>query len=108
MDREQEAPIIMTVPMCRAVAVLGLLSILAGCSSGKVPWVNPELPRERAADDYAECRRYADDQVDPTHGAADANRSDTVVSRGDRDEDKRRRAVYLRACMEGKGYKPAR
>lgn len=98
----------MTLHFQRPAAALLLLSVLAGCSSGKVPWVNSSLPRERAADDYAECRRYADDQIDPTHGAAEANRSDTVVSRGDRDEDKRRRSVYLRACMESKGYKPSR
>ncbi len=93
--------------MIRILAVL-LLTALAACSSGKVPWVNANLPRDQADDDYAQCRRYADDQIDPSHGAADSMRADTVVSRGDRDEDKRRRAVYLRACMEDKGYKPLR
>lgn len=91
-----------------AAAALLALSVLSGCSSGSVPWVNSNLPRERASDDYDDCRRYADDQVDPTHGASDSMRMDTSVSRGDRDEQKRRRAVYLRACMESKGYKPAR
>lgn len=91
----------------RPIAAVLLLSALAACSPSRVPWVNAELPREQAADDYADCRRYADDQADPTHGAADAMRADTVVSRGDREEAKRRRAVHLRACMEAKGYKPA-
>ena len=97
----------MSIYAHRAAALL-MLSVLAGCSPTRVPWVNPNLPREQATDDYAECRRYADDQVDPTHGAAESMRNDTVVSRGDRDEDKRRRSVYLRACMESKGYKPGR
>lgn len=90
----------------RPLAAALLLSTLAACAPRAVPWVNSELPREQAADDYDRCRRYADDQADPTHGAAESMRSDTVVSRGDRDEAKRRRAMYLRACMEAKGYKP--
>lgn len=94
----------MTRSLRHLPAVL-VLAALAACAP-RVPWVNSELPRDQAERDYAECRRFADDQADPTHGAADAMRSDTVVARGDRDADKRRRATYLRACMEGKGYKP--
>jgi hypothetical protein len=97
----------MTVRPWRIAAALLLLSVVAGCTSGKVPWTNPSVSRDQAQDDYDDCRRYADDQIDPAHGADQSMRNDTVVSRGQRDDDKRRRAMYVRACMESKGYRPA-
>jgi hypothetical protein len=80
-----------------------LVSGLAACAAG-VPWMNPQLPKERWGKDYSDCRRWADREV----GWRESDEESSSPFRDmDRAEARRRFNGYVSACMRDRGYVPA-
>lgn len=84
-----------------AVMLLGL----GACTQRAVPWVNPALPVERASTDLADCRRWADDRIDPGRVAEEPLSQASPLRTAERSEARRRIDTLVAACMRSKGYR---
>lgn len=93
--------------MPRRLPFLIALLALSSCA-GEVPWVNPDLPRKLAGHDYAECRRYADNETGSGAGGGyfDDDRARDPMTMVDRSVAHDQIASIIGACMREKGYFP--
>ncbi|MGE5504935.1 MAG: hypothetical protein ACM31L_10975 [Actinomycetota bacterium] len=87
----------------RTITCCLLVAGLASCAA-PVPWMHPQLPKERWDKDYGECRRWADREV----GWRDEDDApDNPFRAMDRADARKRFNAYVAACMRDRGYLPA-
>ncbi|CAA7614547.1 hypothetical protein [Magnetospirillum sp. SS-4] len=86
----------------KSSAVLSLLLMLslAGCAARAVPWVNPDLPKDRWGADYSACRRMADRDS----GWREDDSQGSPLRDYDRHKAKQRFDAVLAGCMIDRGY----
>lgn len=67
-------------------------------------WVNVDLPKDQWPKDYAECRHWAEDQVDPSRSEAMDDRGGDPFRQIDRAQNKKQAAAMTAYCMTERGY----
>lgn len=92
----------------RAAIVVGMVAALAACAERKPGWVHPQLPPAQASADLTECRRWADDRVDPDRSAEATLSGGSPFTPEERARLRRQLNALVAACMQDKGYRPAR
>ncbi len=85
------------------IPALLALSILGGCASSSVPWVNPDVPKDQWSKDWSNCRRQAERQA----GFREDQQSSAAFREYDRAQMKKQIAGYANYCMIDRGYLPA-
>lgn len=95
------------MPYRRFILPLLFALPIAACAAKPVPWVNPELPRERAEKDFSACRRWADNQIDPDRSAEGRLADGSPFRPADRSDARQQINSLVASCMHSKGYKAA-
>ncbi len=88
-------------PRLAAIAMVTLT--LAGCAA-RVPWANPQLPKDQWGRDWSDCKRRAEADV---IGYRPEDAPSTPFDAYDRDQAKRQIQSEVAECMSELGYVPA-
>jgi hypothetical protein len=91
----------------RKMVLVGLgVAVLTGCAPRNPGWIAEDGSKGRAADDYAACRRWADDRLDPDRSAGE-RASGSPFAEEDRAMLRRQLNAMVAGCMQDRGYRPA-
>lgn len=82
------------------------VTALAGCAPGNPGWVAADGSAGRADADYAACRRWADDRLDPDR-SAETRGAGSPFAAEDRAALRRQINALVAACMQDRGYRLA-
>ncbi len=93
------------VPFRRLVVIIALCA--AGCAPARVPWGNPDIPKDQWSRDWKACKRTAEADVVGYGDDTDISASSSSPFRDyDRNNQRQRINSEVAACMTDLGYRP--